>query len=53
MKNIRFFLSENVPFLVGKLSIVLKRHVFVMFCTEKEGWVGTSCKCPEEIICMN
>ena len=30
MKNIRFFLSENFPFLVVKFSIYLNRSVFVM-----------------------
>ena len=30
MKNIRFFLSENCPFLVVKFSIYLNRRVFVM-----------------------
>ena len=25
------FLSENFPFLVGKLSIVLNRHVFILY----------------------
>ena len=30
MKNIRFFLSENFPFLVVKFSIYLNRCVFVM-----------------------
>ena len=30
MKNIRFFLSENFPFLVVKCSIYLNRRVFVM-----------------------
>ena len=29
-KNIRFFLSENFPFLVVKFSIYLNRHVLVM-----------------------
>ena len=32
MKNIRFFLSENVHCLVVKFSVYLNRHVFVMFC---------------------
>ena len=31
MKNIRIFLSENIPFLVVKFSIHLNRSVFVMF----------------------
>ena len=31
MKNIRFFLSENVPFLVIKVSIYLNRCIFVMY----------------------
>ena len=30
MKNISFFLSENVPFLEVKFSVYLNRHVFVM-----------------------
>ena len=30
MKNIRIFLSENVPFLIVKFSIYLNRRVFVM-----------------------
>ena len=30
MKNIRFFFSENFPFLVVKLSIYLNRCVFIM-----------------------
>ena len=30
MKNIRFFLSENFPFLVVKFSVYLNRRVFVM-----------------------
>ena len=30
MKNIRFFLSENFPFLVVKFSIYLNRRVFAM-----------------------
>ena len=30
MKNIRFFLSENVMFLEVKFSIYLNRRVFVM-----------------------
>ena len=30
MKHIRFFLSENFPFLVVKFSIYLNRSVFVM-----------------------
>ena len=34
MKNIRFFLSENFPFLVIKFSIYLNRRVFVMKDTE-------------------
>ena len=38
MKNIRFFLSENFPFLVVKFSIYLNRHVFVM--RRPEGEVG-------------
>ena len=31
MKNIRIFLSENIPFLVVKFSIYLNRRVFVMY----------------------
>ena len=30
MKNIRIFLSENFHVLVGKISVYLNRHVFVM-----------------------
>ena len=30
MKNIRFFLSENFPFLIVKCLIYLNRRVFVM-----------------------
>ena len=30
MKNIRFYSSENFPFLVEKCSIYLNRRVFVM-----------------------
>ena len=30
MKNIRFFLSENLHFLVAKFSVYLNRHFFVM-----------------------
>ena len=30
MKNIRIFLSENLPFLIVKFSIYLNRRVFVM-----------------------
>ena len=30
MKNIRTFLSENIPFLVVKFSIYLNRRVFIM-----------------------
>ena len=30
MKNIRFFLSENFPFLVENFSVYLNRCVFVM-----------------------
>ena len=30
MKNMRFFLSENFPFLVVKFSLYLNRRVFVM-----------------------
>ena len=30
MKNIRFFLSENIQFLVVTFSIYLNRRVFVM-----------------------
>ena len=31
MKNIRFFLSENIHVLVVKFSVYLNRHVYVMF----------------------
>ena len=30
MKNIRFFLSENFPFLIVNFSVYLNRRVFVM-----------------------
>ena len=30
MKNIRFFLSENFPFLFVKFSVYLNRRVFAM-----------------------
>ena len=30
MKNKRFFLSENFPFLLVKFSIYLNRNVFIM-----------------------
>ena len=33
MNNIRFFLSENSPFLVVKFSIYFNRRVFVMDST--------------------
>ena len=36
MKNIRFFLSENIPFLAVKFSTYLNRHVFVMIWKKKE-----------------
>ena len=35
MKKISEFLSENVQFLVVKISIYLNRHVFVMVCPYK------------------
>ena len=31
MKNIRFFLSENFPFMIVKISIYLNRRVFVKY----------------------
>ena len=34
MKNIKKFLSENFHFLVGKFSVYLNRHVFVMLLRE-------------------
>ena len=43
MKNISVFLSENVQFLEVKISIYLKRHVFVMF-SMKTYVVGTHLK---------
>ena len=35
MKNIRFFLSENLHFVVVKFSVYLNRHGFVMDMTER------------------
>ena len=37
MKNIRFFLSDNFPFLIVKFSIYLNRRVYVMLTICKSG----------------
>ena len=43
MKNIRFFLSENVHFLVVKISVYLNRRLFVMVMAHRMPWVCTFC----------
>ena len=44
MKNISEFLSENIQFLVVKISIYLNRSVFVMY-SGKLNMSTTQCSC--------
>ena len=56
MKNIRFFFSENFPFLVVKFSIYLNRHVFVMVIfetTKKKSQLTISARQTKTNTCAN